>query len=412
QQSALAAREREVATAEARLAGLAADAAERSAAEAEVKRCRRARDELLRQVPADMVMKERAEPRPAHVFLRGAYDHLGAPVERATPAFLPPLPGRSGDGPPTRLDLAHWLVSPTNPLTARVEVNRIWHQLFGVGLVETAEDLGTQGERPSHPELLDHLAITFVESGWDVKALVRRIVTTETYRQDSRAAPAEFERDPDNRLLARGSRFRMDAEMIRDQILASSGLLNPEHYGRSVKPPQPDGIWRAVTLPDSLPRTFTPDRGDAIYRRSVYTFWKRGMPPPQLTILNAPTREFCTARRERTNTPLQALLLLNEREYLGAARHLAAATLRQEPSDAERLDVLYETITSQLPDARERAILTATLDDLRTAYAHDPALAAALADDDDAVDAAPAELAAWTMVASAIYNLDITRTRQ
>ena len=373
------------------------------------------RDAVVMAIPAAMVMKERADPRPAHVFLRGAYDRPGERVERDTPAFLPPLRPAGGDAPPTRMDLAQWLVAPQHPLTARVTVNRFWQQFFGTGLVETAEDFGTQGAWPSHPDLLDHLATSFVASGWDVKALVRRIVTSETYRQSAIAPTAAFARDPNNRLLARGSRFRMDAEMIRDQVLASSGLLNPTLYGKSVKPPQPDGIWEAVTLPSSFPRTYTPDTGDAIYRRSVYTFWKRALPPPQMSLFNAPTRESCTARRERTNTPLQALLLWNEREYLKAARHLAHETLRAGAKETatQRLTAVYETITSLLPDADETAALLATVKDLQAAYTEDPTLAQQLCEGLDlAPGVSPAELAAWTMVVSAIYNLDITKTHQ
>ena len=225
----------------------------------------RERDKLLKAIPAAMVMKERPELRPAHVLIRGAYDNPGELVERDTPGFLPPLTvGEAAEaGPRSRMDLARWLFSPDHPLTARVAVNRFWQQLFGVGIVRTSEDLGTQGEWPSHVELLDHLAVSFVESGWDVKGLVRALVLSATYQQSSAATPGDFARDPENRLLARGPRFRMDAEMVRDQILATSGLLNPAMYGKSVKPPQPDGVWEAVTLPSSFPKTYEPDGGDA-----------------------------------------------------------------------------------------------------------------------------------------------------
>lgn len=377
-----------------------------------LRRLRREREDVETGVRAAMVMAELPEERPAHVFLRGAYDRLGERVERGTPGFLPPIASEEG-GTPSRLDLARWTVSPEHPLTARVAVNRFWQQLFGVGLVATSEDLGVRGEWPRHRDLLDHLAGSFVESGWDVKALLRRIVLTETYRQVSDAPRAAYERDPQNRLLARGSRFRLDAEVIRDQVLATSGLLNPEMYGKSVKPPQPDGVWRAVTLPDSYPRVFQADEGDAIHRRSLYTFWKRGMAPPQMTILNAPTRESCVARRERTNTPLQALLLLNEEQYLKAARHLANRVLGEGPTDAgARVDRLHETMTARLPEPAARAALVAAAADLEAHYAADPDLAAALC-----ADTAPAgpggapELAAWTLLTSAVQNLDLTRTR-
>jgi hypothetical protein len=359
---------------------------------------------LRRVVPAAMVMRERPEPRPAFVLIRGAYDDPGERVERGTPSFLPAL--ASEGEVPSRMDFARWLVSPGHPLTARVAVNRIWQRLFGVGLVRTSEDFGTQGEWPSHPDLLDELTLSFVESGWDVKALVRRIVLSSTYQQASAGTPESFIQDPENRLLARGARFRLDAEVIRDQFLASSGLLSTTMYGRSVKPPQPSGIWQAVTLPSSYPRRYEPDEGEAVVRRSIYTFWKRGMPPPQMSILNAPTREACTSRRERTNTPLQALLLLNESEYLRAAVSLAASVLAGEASsDAERLEEVYERITAHVPDEDEQATLLSLVHDLRASYQAEGGLTDALADGDP-------ELAAWTLVANAVYNLDVTKTRQ
>jgi hypothetical protein len=243
-----------------------------------------------------------------------------------------------------------------------------------------------------------------VESGWDVKALFREMVLSETYRQSSNATPEEFEADPENRWLARGARYRFDSEVIRDQILATSGLLNDEMYGKSVKPPQPEGLWKAVALPSSYPNRFTPDTGEKSRRRSVYSFWKRGLPPPQMTILNAPTRESCIARRERTNTPLQALLLMNETEYLKAARHFAERVLRENPKD--RLDFAYETITSQVPDEEEAETLQGLLEELKVSYEAKPELATSLTDGDNV------ELAAWTMVINTLYNLDITKTRQ
>jgi hypothetical protein len=362
-------------------------------------------------------MKEREEIRPAYILIGGNYENPGKPVERDTPAFLPPM--KVGKGARTRMDLAEWLVAPEHPLTARVAVNRFWQQLFGVGIVKTSEDFGTQGAWPSHLDVLDELTVSFVESGWDVKALLKQMVMSSTYQQSSASMPAAFEMDPENRRLARGSRFRMDSEVIRDQILATSGLLNSTMYGPSVKPPQPPGIWKAVSLPDSYPRVFAADEGEKIYRRSVYTFWKRGMPPPQMSILNAPTREICTARRERTNTPLQALLLLNEEEYLKAARHLAWTTLRSTASSPkERLDVLFETITSHLPSSEVSRTLLQSVQDLRAMYSENSELAQQLFEDLPAEKAPPSpklaaeELAAWTMLVSTIYNLDIAKTRE
>ena len=382
---------------------------ELNAAEAALTKLRADRKSLEESIPAAMVMKERAEIRPAHIMIRGAYDNLGEKVERDAPAFLPPLKS-SGNGVRTRMDLANWFVSREHPLTARVTVNRFWQQLFGVGIVKTAEDLGSQGEWPSHPDLLDYLAWKFVDSGWDVKALVREMVLTETYRQSSVATPEEFETDPENRLLARGSRYRLDSEVIRDQILATSGLLVGKMFGKSVKPPQPAGLWKAVALPSSYPNVFTPDTGDQTRRRSVYTFWKRGLPPPQMTILNAPAREECIARRERTNTPLQALLLMNEQEYMKAARHLATRLLREEPKN--RIAIAYETVTSHVPDDTENAVLEKTVLDLRRLYDENPALAETLTDG-AALDGISAnELAAWTMLVNTLYNLDVTKNRQ
>jgi len=363
-------------------------------------------------IPAAMVMKERAEPRPAHILVRGAYDNPGDEVSRDTPGFLPPM--KKTEGLKTRMDLAEWFLTRKNPLTARVAVNRFWQQLFGVGLVKTSEDFGAQGDWPSHPELLDYLAVSFIESGWDIKALMREIVLSETYRQHSRATPREFKTDPENRLLARGARFRMDSEMIRDQVLATSGLLSAKMFGLSVKPPQPPGLWKAVTMPSSYPRVYEPDKGEAIYRRSVYTFWKRGMPPPQMTLLNAPSRESCIARRERTNTPLQALLLLNEPEYTKAARHLAHETIvAGSQSPVERVRAIYETITSRLPDAEETEDFVKMVEDLKKKYRDNPELAAGLCEGVALREGlTPPELAAWTMATCTIYNLDITKTRE
>ena len=365
------------------------------------------RDNLLLEIPAAMVMKERAERRPSYILIRGAYDNFGEEVGRETPGFLPPSPAK--EGVKDRLDLAKWFVTDQNPLTARVAVNRFWQQLFGVGIVKTSEDFGAQGEWPSHPDLLDHLTRSFIDSGWDVKALMKRVVMSRTYRQSSAAPPEAFARDPENRLLGRGSRFRMDSEMIRDQVLYTSGRLSLKLYGRSVKPPQPEGLWKGVGMPSSYPKEYIPDAGEKIYRRSLYTFWKRGFPPPQMTILNAPSREECIARRERTNTPLQALLLLNEKEYLRAARNLARKTLSDLSlkGDAGRLTAAYETITSQLPDEKESGALLAALADLKEIYSGKPALAAAVCE-----GAASPELAAWTLLVSSIQNLDITKTRQ
>ena len=378
-----------------------------------LEKAKKERDELDRSILRAMVMKERTEIRPTYIMNRGRYDDPGEPVSRNTPEFLPPM--KKAGETASRMDLANWFVSSENPLTARVAVNRFWQQFFGVGIVKTSEDLGAQGEVPSHPELLDHLTVSFVESGWDIKALVKQIVMSKTYRQSSIATPEQFKEDPENRNLARGSRFRMDAEMIRDQILATSGLLSDTMYGRSVKPPQPDGLWKAVTM---IGERFVPDTGDDIYRRSVYTYWKRGMPPPQMTILNAPIRDACIARRERTNTPSQALLLLNESEYMKAARRLALTLVNTGPElrhPSHRIGAAYEIITSKEPDETEMEILTGLMKNLFQQYLENPSLSDEICGDvsmEDPSAEKKAALGALTVVVNAIYNMDITKTRE
>ncbi|MCO8122188.1 PSD1 and planctomycete cytochrome C domain-containing protein [Stieleria sp. TO1_6] len=388
-----------------------------------IEKVRARRDALIESIPATLVMKERDEVRPAHLLIRGNYDQPGDVVQRDTPGFLPPLDDvidGPGDGVKTRMDLARWLVAPTNPLTARVAVNRFWQQVFGVGLVQTSEDFGAQGGSPSHPELLDHLTLQFIRSGWDVKALIRSIVLSETYAQSSKANREQFVSDPTNRMLGRGSRYRLDGEVIRDQVLATSGLLNPELYGKSVKPPQPEGLWKIVAMPSSYPRIFEPDQGSQIYRRSVYSFWKRGLPPPQMTIFDAPTRESCTARRERTNTPLQALVLMNEQEYFHAALHLANDLLqRADLEDRRRIEIAYETITSHQPSESVLNRCTVALDHFRAVYRDDVDAADQMiaanrrSGEDHTYDSDQRiELASLTMLVHSLLNLDETKTRE
>lgn len=380
--------------------------------EEELNRLRSERDETERNVPIALVMKERTDVRPAYILKRGAYDQPGEEVARNTPAFLPAI---ESSGPlKTRLDLARWVTDQRHPLTARVTVNRFWQQFFGVGLVKSSEDFGSQGEFPSHPALLDDLAKTFVESNWDVKSLVQAIVMSQTYRQSSRVTTAEYLADPENRLLARGSRIRLDSEVIRDQILAVSGLLNKSMYGKSVKPPQPTDLWKTVSMVSSSTYSFQQDTGDKIYRRSFYTFWKRAMPPPQMTIFDAPTRESCTSRRERTNTPVQALLLMNESQYFEAARHFAHQLLESaEQGDDERLARAFESITSHLPSANEQAEMHSALESFRSIYRDDQQAAKQLtadlilADDNQRI-----ELSALTMMVNSLFNLDAAKTRE
>ena len=380
--------------------------------EEESARLKTAREELERNIPIALVMKERSEVRPAYILKRGAYDQPGEEVSRNTPAFLPPL--KSSSNLKTRLDLARWVTDKQHPLLARVTVNRFWQQLIGVGLVKTSEDFGAQGEFPSHPELLDDLANAFVDSEWNIKSLVQSIVLSETYRQSSRVSPDEYRADAENRLLARGSRIRLDSEVIRDQVLAISGLLNNAMYGKSVKPPQPADLWKTVSMVSSSTYSFKEDTGDKIYRRSFYTFWKRAMPPPQMTIFDAPTRESCTSRRERTNTPVQALLMMNESQYFEAARSFAQQLLvPADQSDDDRLRIAFESITSQLPDAEEQMYLRSGLKGFRSVYREDMDAARAIVSDLTlANDAARIELAAFTMVVNSLFSLDAAKTRE
>ena len=380
--------------------------------EAELESLQKAKRELESVIPVSLVMKERPEIRPTHILVRGVYDQPGEKVERDTPAFLPPL--KSTGAVKTRMDLARWLTDQDHPLTARVTVNRFWQQFFGAGLVKTSEDFGTRGELPSHPELLDELTDSFVRSGWDVKRLVRSIVCSETYQQSSRAEAEDFTSDPDNRMLARGSRFRLDAEMIRDQVLAVCGSFNDSLYGKSVKPPQPPDLWKNVSMVSSSTYSFTADEGAKIHRRSLYSFWKRALPPPQMTIFDAPTRESCTARRERTNTPLQALVLMNEEQYFRAAQRFARTLLSEKNlSCGQRLSYVYESITSRLPDDAELVSLRNGLDALRQTYQEQPDLAKAMTSDvNDVSDQQRIEIAAFTMLVNSLFNLDVAKTRE
>jgi hypothetical protein len=348
--------------------------------------------ELLAKTPNSMVMQEMAKPRATYLLNRGEYDQPRQKVEPGTPGCLPPMaPGL----PRNRLGLARWLVDPSHPLTARVQVNRLWQMLFGAGIVETSDDFGAQGEGPSHPELLDFLAVDFIESGWDVKAMLRRLVTSATYRQTSRVSPEVLARDPRNRLLARGPRFRLPAELIRDGTLSAGGLLKEKIGGPSVYPYQPAGVWEAVS--SGRPQEYTAqiyrqDRGDNLYRRSLYTFWKRLAPPPGLAAFDAPSREACVVRRQRTNTPLQALVTLNDPTYVEAARGLATLAF-QESGETARIVRMFRGAVARRPTDREVEILRALLREQRALFG-------------DATD-----LSAWTMVAAAILNLDETLTK-
>lgn len=366
--------------------------------------------ELRRRGTVTHVMQELpGSEAAAHVLYRGNYDQPRERVLAGTPAALPPMPE---DLPRNRLGLAHWLIDETNPLTARVTVNRFWQQVFGTGLVTTSEDFGAQGDVPSHPELLDYLATGFRESDWDVKGFFRRLVTSSTYRQAATLTPDKLEQDPDNRLLSRGPRFRMDAEMVRDTALATSGLLVRTIGGPSVKPYQPEGHWERVAMNASNTSRYQQDSGDKLYRRSLYTFWKRAAPPPSMTIFDAGNREHSMVRRERTNTPLQALVTMNDTQFVEASRFLAQRAMREAGDDFDRrLDYLTTRLLARDFNDSERAVARRTYDGLIDLYAGDEAAARQLVDvGESAHDAGLPfdESAAWTMLASQLMNLDET----
>lgn len=372
-----------------------------------------AEDEALRRRGGvTLVMEEKKDSAPfAHVLTRGEYTQPAEKVAAATPGVLPPLP--AGD-PANRLGLAHWLVDAQNPLTARVTVNRVWQNLFGTGLVESAGDFGVTGARPSHPELLDWLAVEFRESGWNYRQLVHTLVMSATYRQSAVVTPRLLELDPDNRLLARGPRARLDAEQIRDQALAASGLLVPKLGGRPVQPYQPEGIWEDVAMKQSTTLYYHVGAGEDLYRRSFYTVLKRTAPPPAMDILNAPNREVSCVRRDRTNTPLQALVTLNDPIFVESSRQLAARALHSAPQFDARLDTVSLGLVGRVFSQAERAVVRRTLDDALATYRRDPTASQSLL----SVGASPAdpalpapELAAWTIVASQVMNLDEALTK-
>jgi hypothetical protein len=355
-----------------------------------------------------------AKPRETRILIRGDYSQPGEKVAAGTPGFLPPLPEGA---PADRLGLARWVVMPENPLTARVAVNRAWKMLFGTGLVSSSADFGLQGALPSHPELLDWLAVDFVESGWDLRRLLRTLVLSETYRQSSRATPELLERDPSNRLLARGSRFRLPAEFIRDHALKVSGLLVPDLGGPSVNPYSPFDLWREVSHYGSslaTAQTFVQDHGDKLYRRSLYTYWKRTSPPPNLAAFDAPNREVCAVDRPQTITPLQALVTLNDTQFAEAARALGARAAARAGDDASRLRWAALETLGRPPSARESGVLLGALARERARYAADPARAAAalrVGESPIRADVPAAEQAAWMQVASLMLNLSETLTR-
>lgn len=361
-----------------------------------------------------MVMQDNPanKMRMTYILDRGAYDSpkKDEPLQPGVPAALPPMPA---DAPANRLGLAQWLVDPSHPLTARVAVNRYWMMLFGEGLVRTVGDFGAQGTSPTHPELLDWLALDFVESGWDVKRMIKQMVSSNAYKRSSRLDSLHRERDSQNELLARAPRFRLQGEFIRDQALAISGLLNPEIGGASVKPYQPANIWNEVSLNGGL--RYSQDKGEKLYRRSMYTYWKRSSPMPNMLIFDAPSREKCVIQRQRTNTPLQALVTLNDPQFVEAGRAFAQRVLQSPEAKTEkRIDLAYRLAIARPAVQREIEILTRLLEENRAKFQEDPEsakkfLSAGESPRDESIDVI--EHAAWTVVAQTILNLDEALTR-
>ncbi|MCA9248013.1 MAG: DUF1553 domain-containing protein, partial [Planctomycetales bacterium] len=377
-----------------------------TAAYAEYVKLRESLDGYRKSLPTVMVMREASQPKPTFIRQRGVYNMLGEQVDRNVPAAFPPLAAGS---PSNRLGLARWLVSPAHPLTARVAVNRYWQKYFGTGLVKTTEDFGLQGEAPSHPALLDWLATEFIRSGWDVAGMQKLIVTSRTYRQRAHVTPELLQRDPENRLLARGPRLRLSGHTLRDQALFVSGLLVERVGGPSVSPYQPANLWAEM----SMGMRYKQSQGDDLYRRGLYTIWKRTVAPPAMVVFDAADREACRVKRQQTNTPLQALTMLNETAQIEAARHFAARMLREGGKDP--IGFGFQSVTARRPGEQERNLLTAALAEYRETFRSDPESAAKLT----RVGASPeckefsaVELAAHTTLANVLLNLDEAITKE
>jgi mono/diheme cytochrome c family protein len=364
-------------------------------------------DRLSKEGPITLVSEEGPGLPYADVLTRGAFAARTERVRPGVPHFLPPLPANA---PLDRRGLAEWTVSLENPLTARVSVNRMWSEIFGTGLVETTEDFGVMGGRPSHPELLDWLALDFREYGWDVKRFYKQLVMSATYQQSARVTPQLLEIDPKNRLLARGPRFRMDGEMLRDTALAASGLLVEKIGGPSVKPYQPPGVWEAGSHQGSDTKSYTQDHGDALYRRSLYTFWKRMATMPDMDTLDVPVHDSACTRRQRTDTPLQALVLMNDPQWLEASRKLAERVIRQSNQTDTRLNYLGEVLLARDWAPREKQALENALTKFQSTYGKEQSKAEEIlkvGDSNRDTGIRPDELASWMLVASAAMNLDV-----
>ena len=366
-----------------------------------------ARDNYEKSLPRTMIMRDRNKPRDSFILVRGQYDKYGDKVEPNVPASLNALPENA---PQNRLTLAKWLVAKDNPLTARVTVNRYWQTIFGVGIVKTAEDFGVQGERPSHPDLLDWLAVEFQESGWNLKQIIRLMVTSATYKQSSKIPDGLAERDPENRLLARGPRYRMPSWMIRDVALYASGLLVEKRGGAPVKGYQPPGVWEDASFGTIK---YQQDKGEALYRRSLYQFWRRIVGPT--VFFDVAARQTCTVRVARTNTPLQSLITFNDITYVEAARALAERAMQQSAASPARLETIYRLISARKPSAKEEQILLSTLEKLRGDFTKNPDAAKKLlaigeSPRDEKLDAI--EHASWAALCNMIMNLDETLTKE
>ncbi len=378
-----------------------------AALKSEVAAVNKERTDYEQSVPSTFVFRDLPKPRDSFMMIRGEYDAPGEPVTPATPAVLPPMK-QTGERA-NRLDLAKWIVAPENPLTARVAVNRFWQQVFGIGLVKTSHDFGTQGTLPTHPELLDWMAVSFQQNGWDVKQLMRLMLTSQTYRQQSIAPTERWVADPENQQLARGPRFRLDAEQLRDQTLFVSGLMVHEMGGKGVNPYQPPNIWEPLAFGGSNTRYYKRGNGDDLYRRTIYTFFKRTAPHPMLENFDAPAREQSCIRRDRTNTPLQALQLLNDVQHFEAARAFAQRMMETAKTPEERIQFAYRSVLSRLPDKEESRVLIEFFNRQLAKYQATPdAAKQAIQFGDSKLPSGvnEPELAAWTLVANLILNLD------